>query len=119
MILNEGPDPGLARKFRTQFFDNLISAQLALVWWLEDDEDGAGIAAGISAAGADRRAHRLDIEIMLNNIGDDVLVLDHVLERDARSGFSTGQKQTAFAAGYESLGHSHEQINGHTRECAH
>jgi len=79
-VLNKSPYPRLARKLRPQFFYNLIGAQLALVGWLEDDEDRTGITAGVPSAGADCRTHRLNIRVVLNNVRDYVLVLNHILE---------------------------------------
>ncbi len=104
------------RELGPQRFHKFVGAELALIEWFEADEDGAAIAAGISAARADRRRERLHVWIFLNDLGDRVLMPDHVVERNPLSGFGAAEHKTAVAAGNKPLGHDREQIDSHARQ---
>ena len=115
-VLQDHAQSGLAREFRSQLFNYVVRA-LALIDWFESDEDRAGVAAGVSAPRAHSRSIRLHVRIVLDDVSDDILMPDHVVERDALGGFGVAEQQPAVAAGNKTFGNDGEEIDRHA--CQH
>ena len=80
---------------------------------LQADEDRAGVAAGVSASGANRGGKRLHIGIVFYDFGDDALMTNHVIQRNSLGSFSVAEQESGITAGNETFGNNHEQIDSH------
>src|SRR5262249_34999863 len=101
------PKSRLPVELGPQLLDHFIGAD-ALIQRLKADENRAIVATRISPTGADGRGIGLYVRIALDDFGNDVLVTNHIVQRDALCTFRIAEEQPGVARGNETFGNDPE-----------
>ena len=109
--LQIGRDPGDLRELWPQSLDDLTLGCLALVPWLETDEQAAGIDSGARAA-ADSGADGCDIGVFQDDRGRPLLQIGHPHEGNVRRGLGEAEDHPGVLFGEEALRDGHDQPAG-------
>src|SRR5258707_7324136 len=107
--LQVGADAGNLRDLGPDLVNDFVYVR-ALAGIDQPREDSASIQAGVHASAADGGRIRRNIWIFADGFGDDLLVLDHVFERDALLALSERENLALVFAGKKSGGNGFEEI---------